>query len=303
VFTLRQNRCSRSAEYAALVFLVRFQADVQSRSDQQRGYLTAIKDRAEVYEMGCLVPYTDVTPIECQFGDRESKTRVALVGDSYAAHWFPAIRKIAEDHDWDLRVYVKSACPWVSYEPLAIPLKRTYHECTQWRERVFEKMRELQPALLVLPASTYYPYLTHNTTSLNQIQKDEWKEAVEMSLLQFAGQDATVISIRNTPSPGYNAITCLSRAEFHGKNLDKACGFPLSENMESDLFEIEAQLFENTENAHMLDLTHNICPTDPCSLVSNGGVKYFDSHHLSASTAIGFSAIIEAELVKNGVLK
>ncbi|MET7425273.1 SGNH hydrolase domain-containing protein [Dactylosporangium sp. NPDC005555] len=63
----------------------------------------------EIYGDGCHRNYTSVKDPACVFGDPSSKTVVALFGDSHAAQWFPAMRRLAEERRWRLVVHTKSA--------------------------------------------------------------------------------------------------------------------------------------------------------------------------------------------------
>ena len=49
----------------------------------------------------------------CVFGATDGPLRVALVGDSHAAHWFPALHAVTEERGWRLTAYTKSACAFV----------------------------------------------------------------------------------------------------------------------------------------------------------------------------------------------
>src|SRR5690606_15409155 len=49
-------------------------------------------------------------PIFCVHGDEEASYTVALVGDSHAAQWLPALQQIASQRHWRVENYTKSAC-------------------------------------------------------------------------------------------------------------------------------------------------------------------------------------------------
>ncbi|WP_449373484.1 SGNH hydrolase domain-containing protein [Arthrobacter psychrolactophilus] len=40
-----------------------------------------------------------------------AKKTIALVGDSHAAAWFPALEEIAQKNQWDVITYAKASCP------------------------------------------------------------------------------------------------------------------------------------------------------------------------------------------------
>src|SRR5205807_6026181 len=59
-------------------------------------------DRPDVFVNGCMRSYREVGQPECASGDPSSTTRVALVGDSHAVMWQPALEPLAQQRHWRL---------------------------------------------------------------------------------------------------------------------------------------------------------------------------------------------------------
>jgi hypothetical protein len=78
---------------------------------------------------------------------------VALVGDSHAAQWFPALEVLAKRHDWRLEVFTKISCRFVDLPIYSRELKREYMECERWRELVVSALQQLKPDLVVVSAA------------------------------------------------------------------------------------------------------------------------------------------------------
>jgi len=70
-------------------------------------------ERPEIYSEECRTLETESEVKDCVFGAEDSETTVALVGDSHAAQWFPALEKLADDQGFTLHVFFKSGCPYM----------------------------------------------------------------------------------------------------------------------------------------------------------------------------------------------
>ena len=73
------------------------------------------------------------TPVACTFGDPQGSTTVALVGDSKAMQWLPALEEAAATRGWRVVTYGKSACAF-SDAPAA-QAGAAYPECDAWNAR------------------------------------------------------------------------------------------------------------------------------------------------------------------------
>ncbi|MFI5935787.1 acyltransferase family protein [Actinoplanes sp. NPDC051494] len=89
----------------------------------------------------------------CVYGDPAGSQTVYLIGDSHAAHWFPAFDQAARDSGWKLKTLTKGACQVPSVRVWAVTLKRPYDECVTWRDQVFERVRADRPDLVVLASN------------------------------------------------------------------------------------------------------------------------------------------------------
>ena len=67
--------------------------------------------KPDVFVNGCVLSWRDVEQPECASGDAGATTTVALVGDSHAAMWQPALEPIARERHWRLETMSKVLCP------------------------------------------------------------------------------------------------------------------------------------------------------------------------------------------------
>src|SRR5262249_39192758 len=59
-------------------------------------------DKAAVFVNGCTRSWREVGQSECAKGDTASPTTVALIGDSHAAMWDPALQQVVAQRHWRL---------------------------------------------------------------------------------------------------------------------------------------------------------------------------------------------------------
>ena len=78
-------------------------------------------------------PSPPPTPVACTFGDPQGATTVALVGDSKAMQWLPALEEAAATRGWRVVTYGKSSCAF-SDAPAA-QAGAAYPQCDAWNAR------------------------------------------------------------------------------------------------------------------------------------------------------------------------
>src|SRR4029453_10567157 len=112
------------------------------------GWLTPDPERAGQDRPGADVDHCQVDehtdePVRCDFGPA-SPTTVALVGDSKAMQWLPAIQRVADDHSWHVVTYGKSSCAFSAGG--AALAGRPYPSCDRWSMNVLRRLLADPPA-------------------------------------------------------------------------------------------------------------------------------------------------------------
>ena len=231
----------------------------------------------------CLLGQPQVVLLDCVYGDPDGARTVALVGDSHAAHWFPALQPIAEKHGWQLRPYIKLSCRFLDMSLYSYWYKRMYTECDRWRELVVDRLEELKPDLVIV--AFVGDRETSNATDPDPAHQGE---AMAHLLGRIPGEQVIVV---DTPGSVYNVPACLSRNVGDVRPCETARKTAFGVNPG----EVERIAAEAT-GATLVDFSDRICPWDPCPVVLDGMIVYRDSHHLTATFASTFSAALEAAL-------
>ena len=278
--TLGTGFALTSAAIALVVLLGARAADDLASIEQQR-YLAAEDDIPEIYDNDCHVPMNSSHMPACRFGSDTPIHRVVLFGDSHAAQWFPALRRIAEQHDWALLSLTKSACPSIRITVHSNRLARDYYECDAWREKALSLIEQEQPALTIVANASSY---IDPTESHVPVADAVWQEAVRETVLFLAKHSTRVVVLRDTPRLPVDGLKCASRAVSRAADPRTACVFDAADPSVEATSDLNRAAAQGIANVHLADPTAVICPGQRCALqLEDGMVTFRDRHHISAS--------------------
>jgi hypothetical protein len=221
---------------------------------------------------GCGLSLAGSKPPACVYGDKGGTVTVALVGDSHAAHWFPAIELLARQRGWRLVPYMKFSCVFVDMRIWSPRLKREYTECEAWRERVVDRLVALRPDLVIVASEQELPVVV-DADDDPELQG----EAVARLIRRIPGEVAIIV---DTPHSDHDVPACLAK---HRKAIER-CTTTRSAafGWRHRIREAEAA---RLTGATLVDLSAVTCPTDPCPPVVGSMLVYRDHHHLTATFA------------------
>lgn len=244
---------------------------------------TAAKDKERIIADGCFMSLRGSRPPDCVYGDPDGRYTVALVGDSHAAHWFPAVEAIANARGWRLLVFVKASCVFVDlpiYSPL---LKRQYTECEAWRPNVVDRLIEVKPDLTIVSSDRWLP-----TSVTRDADPTRQGEAMARLLNQIPG---AIAIIADTPASRFDVPICLSQnpADITLCATTRVVAFGRQQAVRERVAALAA-------NATLVDLSNVICPADPCQAVVAGMIVQRDDHHLTATFATSLAGVLEVAL-------
>lgn len=248
---------------------------------------------------GCWADYEGTVPppaSACLFGDPDGDVSVALVGDSHAGSWLPALDALGRERGWKVYVYVKSACTPIDLPTWNGRLDREYTECERWDGAVRQRLEEAGGVDAVLVARSW----------LYQVGRDgkeedaatlvpRWRAAAERTFAELTDVGRQVVMLRDTPQAPYGVPACLSE---HDPAAWQACSFPAAGNTHLDalLSEAEHQAGAGSD-VRWVDMTERLCPQGTCPVVAaNGAVVYLDSEHFTETFSRSARGLLAAEL-------
>ena len=231
----------------------------------------------------CTLYFAGTEPPHCSYGDRNGKRTVALVGDSHAAQWFPALERIARQHGWRLVPFTNISCRFLDLPLIARELKREYTECEGWRTRVIARLKDLRPDLVVV-------VVARSMQALNAADNSPTRqgEALARFLQRIPGRKAIIV---DTPQSAFDVPACLSR----NRSDVRHCETPRSIAFGWRYLKLE-RAGAKASGATIVNLSGSICPRNPCPVVIDGMIVYRDSHHLTATFAASLADELDAGL-------
>lgn len=251
---------------------------------------TARNDQPAPYRQGCHAGFQPIQPnLECVFGAGDAKFNIAIVGDSHAWHWVPALMELLEPLDMRLHILTKAACPFSKAD--FVQRGGIYTECNVWNERVLKHLLEIRPDAVFTSASAGVaarrPKGASSASIIAAGQVELWRQ------LQGAGIE--ILAVRDTPrfrGPEGDPLKCLSRAGR--RPADCVVARERAEaSEENDATALAARKFPAV---HYVDMNDAICNRVACDPIIGGVLVWRDGHHLTATYASTLSPVIESHL-------
>ena len=211
----------------------------------------------------------------CRFGDRSAPVQVALVGNSHAGQWLPALQQVARQRGWGITTYLSSQCAAAEtlqrFDTLAMS-----ESCLRWVRRTTQAVADSKPDLV----------LYTNRISVGAVDKtyDEsiplYAEGMTKVLDVWKSADLPVLVLHDTPAPGGSIPDCLAAhpddyQTCNGTRTDWVSPEPAKDAVEES----------DTDRIRFIDLNDHVCRGSTCAAVNGGVVTYFDGSHLSATYA------------------
>lgn len=218
---------------------------------------------------GCISDWFTRAVVTCNYGASDGTKTIAVVGNSHAEHWLPALDELARTHDIRVTVHLKMGCP------LNIRDDSTYRgleisDCRDWSREVLDRLGNERPDW-VFTTATAPAYPVGDETPQEFI--DVWNAMAERGL--------HVLAVRDTPwlrnqSGRYRGTDCLAA----GGNAE-SCGMLRTDALSPVNPALEpAAAFPNV---YPLDLSDSVCGPLVCKVVEGNVLVYHDEHHLTAT--------------------
>lgn len=234
-------------------------------------------------ERGCGLSLASSQPPLCQLGAADGRVVVALVGDSHAAQWFPALDAIAQQRGWRLLPFTKDSCIFLDMRIVSLNLEREYSECARWREQVVAALQRAKPDLVVVSSSRW-------VHPVNPADADPERQA-DATVRLLKAIPSRVAIIADTPLSAQDVPACLSR----GDRTAEACGTPRSYALTAHLAR-DGRVAEALP-AVLIDPTEWLCGPERCPAVIDWTIAYRDDHHLTATMARRLAPLLEPGLL------
>ncbi|QRM28267.1 acyltransferase family protein [Microvirga sp. VF16] len=231
-------------------------------------------DVSSAYAAKCHQMIEGTEVLTCDYGDPKRGTKIVMVGNSHATHWFPAFEELARAQPIYFRGLAKSACIF-SLEPVYdAGLKRPYTECAEWSKNVIEWLARERPDVVLISHSPA------DRKIKPEVLAATWKRLIEM------GMD--IRHVRSIPRLSFDPGKCLEGNEDWMAKCIPSRKRALKQN---NLYVVAKML-----NVEILDFSEYFCDADRCPVLIGGVLVYRDSHHMTATYARSLSRAMEEKL-------
>jgi peptidoglycan/LPS O-acetylase OafA/YrhL len=230
----------------------------------------------QVYADKCVRGIAATDAGDCLYGG-PGAARIALFGDSHAAHWFPAVEAFARSAGYAVEVHTKSSCPYADID--ATRRGTPYPQCPEWRRSVIAALNESKPAL-VLVAGYSDPDLSPGVAD----DLATWTKAYGDTL--DALQVPTVV-IADTPDLRADPAPCLSAHLSDAEVCGQSRAIALRDVSRQAAAEAAAE-----RGVPVLDFTDYLCTADWCPPIIGDTLVYRDSHHLTEAFSAELAGVL-----------
>jgi hypothetical protein len=241
-------------------------------------------DKPRVFVNGCVRSWLEIGQAECAAGDTSSATTVALVGDSHAAMWNPALEPVAEQQHWRLETLGKITCPLMEL-PITSPyLGREYTECERWRTDILNRLQSERPRLIVVSMSRRYG-ADFGFTSYDA----GWVDGVNRLVGRLRAIGSAVLVLGPIPDPHATVPTCVS-----GHLEDATACSPHRSDAVNDAGIAAETAATAAAGGQYADLTALFCTADRCPVIVGNDLVYRDDNHVTIEYAQALGPVLGA---------
>lgn len=241
----------------------------------------ATDDVPPIHERSCHSRGTSTTPRACSwtFGPRKGRRLVVLTGDSHAAHWVPALLKVAEHRGWKLMTITKSSCPVA--DVLVAPGDAKAVACSTWRRNAWARIQSLKPDLVI--ASSLDSYAFRNGSNARSKSDSAWKAGLVRSLRNLGRGPTKVLMLGDVyPWGAQGAVLACLRGQTRDFSVCQKTRSSSTASWVRRRDQVGAAAARSA-GAIFRSTRHAVCPYDPCALIVDRILVTRDGGHLSAT--------------------
>lgn len=245
----------------------------------------AVNDKSDAYADNCWVyrPFDAFT--RCSYGKKNATVSIALVGNSHAGQWLPALQELAAKNGWRITTFLASQC-YATTIALKLETPQFSDNCLTWGKRVLRATSGSAFDLVVTSERTGLLPAKPGVGSKHQ----RLTAAYTDYLKQWTQGGAHILVVRDTPLPFRSFKSVPDCVGAHPDNF-AACSAPRSKWVAPDALVDAARALHNPR-VQIADLTDYLC-AQVCRPVIGRAMVYFDASHLTATYSRTLAPYVE----------
>ena len=220
------------------------------------------------------VPVSEKRTRDCVIAGSGGERTIAVVGDSHAAQWVPALRKVIEGTDWRVVVYLRQKCPFTVgafNAEWAGGLK-----CQDANRDVVERLKKERPEVVLTSG------LIRGDAVAQDGEKVPGTKGFANVFRELSGGGTTVLAFVDSPNPPGDMPECVS------ENLDdpSACDFKRSDaKLDQGTNAAMREAAREVSDVELVETADAFCVKDVCPAVAGSRLVYRDTNHVSPAYA------------------
>jgi peptidoglycan/LPS O-acetylase OafA/YrhL len=273
----------------------------------------ANEDVPDIYDLGCQQDRKSAEPVRCQFGPATTSnpTTIAVVGDSKAGQWLPALQLLANANHWRVVTYTKSSCPLVDAQTFVDG--EPYTSCREWGANVLNLLTGPEKPDFVLTSQNPGRAVGKNGKASFEAMQD----ALASTWKRLGDAGIQVLVLADNPHPDQEVWQCASE---NTQQLSK-CAFDRSVGVQGSAAALQRAAVKQAGGRTLeldgvqpdlekaagdlkpvyLDLVDSICPAARCVPVIGHVLVYRQGAHLTATYVTTLAPRLGALLRAAGV--
>jgi peptidoglycan/LPS O-acetylase OafA/YrhL len=247
----------------------------------------------------CFARPPDYAVTVCHFGGPHATVKVALVGNSHAAEWLPALQQIVKQRHWSLDTYLATRCAnAIGISQIFKGVADDSAECDAWAKNSTTQIVKGRYDLVVMSNRVSGPARPHATIDASQAAYAQGYLAV---LKQFQAAGLSVVGVHDTPAPSKyipgNFASIPDCLAAHGSDLG-SCDGPRSKYLPVEPLQAAVGQLGDPKIT-IVNLTKYICPQrfSRCPAVIGRIPVYFDNSHLTGMFSASLAPYLEPHLL------
>lgn len=237
---------------------------------------SAKTDKSDAYPDKCWTSQPFNARKTCTYGS--GPTRVALVGNSHAGQWLPALQQLAQQRGWTITTYLVDTCN-VSHARQSFDTAAKADGCEKYSRWVEKQTSEKHYDAVITSERQVNPVEGHTLADTEDAAAAGYKPVLRA--WHRAGVPVAILA--DTPFPsrtGVNVPDCVGR---HGPEAAECQGTPASWKPLDPLKKAAKGL--DYADQKIIEPASLLCPEGQCRAVIGGVITYFDSSHMTATYA------------------
>jgi hypothetical protein len=212
---------------------------------------------------------------------------VALLGDSHATHWRPALENVARRQNWRVVSMSRAGCPITTAVPRLVTRARSL-DCMRWNRAVQRWLRRHKEIKVV--------FVGQHRGKVNHRPGQSWQAVARRGYLNAWRQLLRhhvkhVVVLRDTPRDTPDTQACVARALSAGTPAGPACAVPRAYAVRSDPAADAARRAGDTRIG-VVDLTRLFCSARLCLPVLGGALVHRDTEHMTRQFAASLAPFL-----------